>query len=280
MVWTIVASTELISLGTNATLQGRALSRIAQVTLLSNQITEPTCNPIPPIPPVPPTPPVSSGGGGSWAWSEGKIDACPDGDYSYSYYDDICGTAPTAVSSSGSVVSVSLPIPISIPLAQPIISITKVPSRLTPFKFGGGDVTYTYTVRNPGIVAIKNVVITDDKCAPVFGPIGDINKNKILETTEIWKYTCDTNILVSTRNTATVKGNANGFTATANASASVIVLTPVSSSISTPKVEPKVIPGLPNTWITQEKSGIPWNIIILVNIILFTVILVARKRSI
>lgn len=48
MVGTIVADTALISLGTNATLQGRALSRIAQVTMLGNQITEPTCTP-PPI---------------------------------------------------------------------------------------------------------------------------------------------------------------------------------------------------------------------------------------
>jgi hypothetical protein len=47
IVGTIVADTALISLGTNATLQGRALSRIAQVTMLGNQITEPTCTPAP-----------------------------------------------------------------------------------------------------------------------------------------------------------------------------------------------------------------------------------------
>ncbi|MEK9157998.1 MAG: hypothetical protein AAB638_02315, partial [Patescibacteria group bacterium] len=40
---TIIADTELISLAAGATLQGRALSRIAQVTMDNNQITEPTC---------------------------------------------------------------------------------------------------------------------------------------------------------------------------------------------------------------------------------------------
>jgi len=43
MVGTIVTNTELVSLGTGATLQGRALSRIAQVTLNASQITEPAC---------------------------------------------------------------------------------------------------------------------------------------------------------------------------------------------------------------------------------------------
>ncbi len=43
MVGTIIADTELISLAAGATLQGRALSRIAQVTMDNNQITEPTC---------------------------------------------------------------------------------------------------------------------------------------------------------------------------------------------------------------------------------------------
>jgi hypothetical protein len=44
MVGTIITDTALISLGTGATLQGRALSSIAAVTLLSNQITEPVCS--------------------------------------------------------------------------------------------------------------------------------------------------------------------------------------------------------------------------------------------
>ena len=43
MIGTIITNTELISLASGASLEGRALSRIAQVTLDSNQITEPTC---------------------------------------------------------------------------------------------------------------------------------------------------------------------------------------------------------------------------------------------
>ncbi|KKS71586.1 MAG: hypothetical protein UV42_C0024G0008 [Candidatus Magasanikbacteria bacterium GW2011_GWE2_42_7] len=44
---TIIAKTGLISLATGASLVGRAISLVSQVTLDNNQITEPTCTPIP-----------------------------------------------------------------------------------------------------------------------------------------------------------------------------------------------------------------------------------------
>ncbi|OYV25853.1 MAG: hypothetical protein B7W98_03565, partial [Parcubacteria group bacterium 20-58-5] len=56
MEGTIIAQTGLISLGTDATLVGRALAH-TQVTLDSNQVTEPTC--------VTPPPPSSGTGGSS-----------------------------------------------------------------------------------------------------------------------------------------------------------------------------------------------------------------------
>lgn len=46
MVGTIISDTA-IALGSDATLQGRAFSQSAQVTLINNQITEPTCTPPP-----------------------------------------------------------------------------------------------------------------------------------------------------------------------------------------------------------------------------------------
>jgi hypothetical protein len=120
---------------------------------------------------------------------------------------------------------------VGIPVVPPLINIVKVPSRLTPFAFGGGDVTYTYTVTNPGVVAMHDVVVTDDKCVPVSGYSGDANNNKLLDPGESWVYTCRTNVSVSTRNTATAIGKANGFTALGYAFATVLVS----------------VPGLPNT---------------------------------
>ena len=58
---TIITDTALISLATNASLKGRALSRTTQVTLDSNQITEPTCA-------LPPAVTLAGGGSGSDYW--------------------------------------------------------------------------------------------------------------------------------------------------------------------------------------------------------------------
>lgn len=321
------------------------------------------------------TPP--SGGGGS---SILKIDTCPDGDYSYSYYDGVCGTAPiigdriipligllkvptpldlpagsgsvtynyvvwnvggkqaltgitltddkcssilflsgdlnnnnklditekwkysctdilsetttnTAIASGYSddayhqlaVATAVATVVVGAPLTPPLINIVKVPSRLTPFPFGGGDVTYTYTVRNPGVVAMHDVVVTDDKCAPVSISIGDINHNNFLDTTETWVYTCQTHVPVSTMNTATAEGQANGFTAIAHAFAHVLVSNHVGSlSIIAPTSASKTIPSLPNTGLPPEDS-IPWDTIILTSILIFVsalFMIVQRKRSI
>lgn len=134
------------------------------------------------------------------------------------------------------------------PLAAPLINIIKVPSRLTPFPYGGGSVMYTYTVTNPGIVAIHDVTVADDKCMPVNFISGDRNGDNLLDSDESWTYGCQTTIASSTRNIATVSGTANGYTALGYAFAVVLV----------------AAPGLPNT-------GIPlpmWNIIILTGIML------------
>lgn len=117
------------------------------------------------------------------------------------------------------------------PITPPLITITKVPSRLTPFPFGGGNVKYTYTVKNPGVVALSHVLVTDDKCITVSRISGDANSNNLLETNETWIYTCSAAVPVSTRNIATAAGTANGIVALGYAFATVLVATP----------------GLPNT---------------------------------
>ena len=113
----------------------------------------------------------------------------------------------------------------------PLINIVKVPSQLTPLPFGGGNVTYTYTVTNPGVVPMHNVIVADNKCGPVSYVSGDANGDTMLDLSETWTYTCETNVPVSTMDTATAQGSANGFTALGYAFATVLVATP----------------GLPNT---------------------------------
>ncbi|MDD4530215.1 MAG: hypothetical protein PHO80_01535, partial [Candidatus Gracilibacteria bacterium] len=152
-------------------------------------------------------------------------------------------------------------------LTPPIVNIVKVPNRLIPFPFGGGDVIYKYTVTNPGKVAIHDVVVTDDKCSPVMGPSGDTNNNKLLDINETWIYACKTKVSVSTRNTATVTGTANGFTALGYAFANVLVASP----------------SLPNTGIYSEETDNSLNIAIFSNIIILisiSLVVVFRKQKI
>ncbi len=152
------------------------------------------------------------------------------------------------------------------PLTPPLINIIKVPSTLTPLPFGGGNVTYSYIVTNPGVVPMNNVTVTDDKCAPVLGPIaGDVNGNNLLDPGESWRYSCQTNVPISTRNVATAQGRANGLVALGYAFATVLVSAP----------------GLPNTGLPPQESDTPWSAVAVAGIvaagILFSVI--QRKRS-
>jgi uncharacterized repeat protein (TIGR01451 family) len=164
-------------------------------------------------------------------------------------------------------------------LPAPLINVVKVPSRLTPFPPGGGDVTYTYTVTNPGLVAMNNVVVTDNKCAPVTFSSGDVNGNNLLDPGETWIYTCRTNVPVSTRNVATAEGRANGFTAIGYAFATVLVSAPTQG-----QVLGAMTPGLPNTGFPPEGGGVPWNIVVLAIIVLMIVstafVVVLKKRTI
>lgn len=105
----------------------------------------------------------------------------------------------------------------------PIISITKVPSPLT-LENGPGLVTYTYTVSNIGKVYMRDIKVTDDKC---FNPVfvnGDTNNNSLLETDEIWTFTCSSLISQTTKNIATVVGyDYGGMSATDVTNATVVV---------------------------------------------------------
>ena len=111
---------------------------------------------------------------------------------------------------------------VGIPVVPPLIHVTKVPNPLT-LAAGGGAVTYTETITNPGTAALNNVTLTDDKCAPMVYVSGDTNGNSLLEPAESWIFSCSANIIASTTNTATASGKANGLTALDTASATVLV---------------------------------------------------------
>lgn len=135
----------------------------------------------------------------------------------------------------------------------PLINVIKKPNVFT-LPVGGGAVTYTYTVTNPGTAPLSDVSITDNKCtglpSRVVGHPGDLNKNNLLESNEAWTFTCQTNLKQTTTNIGTAQGSANGLTITDFALATVVVATP----------------KLPNTGIAPDEKSTPWNVVILTGI--------------
>lgn len=107
-------------------------------------------------------------------------------------------------------------------IVPPLIHVTKVPSPLT-LAAGGGMVTYTVTLDNPGTVPLANVNVDDDKCGTMTYVSGDTNEDDMLDVSEEWIYTCEMNVTGNTVNTVTVTGDANGLTATDLAVAPVLV---------------------------------------------------------
>lgn len=114
---------------------------------------------------------------------------------------------------------------VGVPVVPPLIHITKVPSPLA-LSAGGGMVTYTNKVTNPGIVALSNVNVTDDKCGPVNYISGDINGDSKLDMNETWTYTCKSKLTKTTVNTVVATGEANGLVARDLAIATVVVAVP------------------------------------------------------
>ena len=134
-----------------------------------------------------------------------------------------------------------------IPVYPPLINVIKTPEPLA-LTSGQGSVTYTYKVFNPGVVALSNVSVTDDKVSPVTYVSGDVNNDNLLQAGEIWIYTATVNLNATTTNTATAKGSANGLTAVDIAYATVVV-TPIISPPETPT------PKLPQT---GSETNVPW----------------------
>jgi uncharacterized repeat protein (TIGR01451 family) len=154
------------------------------------------------------------------------------------------------------------------PIVPPLIHVTKTASPLTLLA-GGGMVTYTKKVTNPGTVALSNVSVTDDKCSPVSYISGDTNSDSKLDTSETWTFTCRENITETTVNTAIASGEANGLTVRDFALATVVVAS--------------AVPALPNTGFAPEGISTLWSIVILSSILLFIsipLVLVLKKHKI
>jgi LPXTG-motif cell wall-anchored protein/uncharacterized repeat protein (TIGR01451 family) len=151
---------------------------------------------------------------------------------------------------------------VGLPIVPPLIHVTKVPSTLTLIA-GGGIITYTERITNPGTVAISNVRLVDDKCSPVSYISGDANNDSKLDTNETWIYTCKTKLTKTTTNTAIASGEANGLTSRDVAVATVVV----------------AVPGLPQTGTTTSV----WTIVFLIAIFVLASVsfmVIARKRKI
>lgn len=156
------------------------------------------------------------------------------------------------------------------PIIPPLIRVVKKPS-LFLLPAGGGAITYMYTVTNPGTEPLSDVSITDDKClglpGRVLGHPGDLNKNNLLESNEVWSFTCQTNLTKTTTNVGTAVGYANGLSA--------FDLSPATVSVAPPK--------LPNTGIDPNEKKAFWNIIVLAGIfviVLTSVVANLRKKEI
>jgi hypothetical protein len=152
------------------------------------------------------------------------------------------------------------------PTVPPLIHVTKVPSPLTLLA-GGGMVTYTNKVTNPGTVALSNVTVADDKCSPVARISGDTNGDSKLDATETWTYTCRKNITATTLNTVTATGEANGLTARDYAIATVTVAT--------------AAPALPKTGLAPKEDAASRSIVTLAGIFaVLALYAVARRKQI
>ncbi len=151
-------------------------------------------------------------------------------------------------------------------LPPPLIHLVKKPN-LFVLPAGGGAVTYAYTVTNPGTEPLSNVSVIDDKCTGLPGRVvghpGDLNKNDLLESNEIWSFTCQTNLTQTTTNTGTAQGSANGLTAIDFSPATVVVSAP----------------GLPSAGFPPEEKSIPLGIVILAGIFAVSILSSVIKRK-
>ena len=149
-----------------------------------------------------------------------------------------------------------------------IVNITKVAYPLS-LPAEGGQITFTYKVNNPGVVPLSNVTIRDNKCAAMSGKLGDRNGNFLLDTNEVWIYTCKMNLTETTTNTVNVSAFANGLQAHADATITVRVDTP---TVKFPNVGE-------NSSLKPDFKVTVWKILLCILVILTTFFIFIRKNK-
>jgi hypothetical protein len=142
-----------------------------------------------------------------------------------------------------------------------IVNITKIAYPLS-LPIGGGEITFTYRVNNPGVIPLGSITVTDDKCNAISSKLGDTNANNLLDIDEVWVYTCTTNLWQTTTNTAVVTAYANGLKATGEATVTVEV----------------DIPAFPDTGTNLSFKTIVWGGLLAILVILITLLFLNRKK--
>jgi uncharacterized repeat protein (TIGR01451 family) len=109
------------------------------------------------------------------------------------------------------------------PAPAPAIAVAKT-ANPTQLPIGGGNVTYTFLVTNPGNVPLSNISVTDDRCVPLTLQSGDTNKDNKLDTSETWRYTCGATLTATATDTVTASGTFGSTKVTGSDKATVTVL--------------------------------------------------------
>ncbi len=248
---TIITQSAEITLGTGATLKGRALAH-TQVTLLDNQITEPCVAVVPSSEPQPATinvvKVVINDSGGNKVVSDfplfvngtlvvsGVTNTFPTNGSVYTVTEnnnsnyvktfsgdcDANGQLNLNGGENKFCIITNNDIGVALPVVPPLIDVVKTASPLS-LPAGPRPVTYTYTLRNIGTVPVTNITMVGDTCSPIVLVSGDTNNNKKLDLNEVWVHTCSTILSATHTNTVVATGWANGISATDIASATVVV---------------------------------------------------------
>lgn len=259
MVGTIIAGTEAITINTGTTLQGRAISLVAAVTLLSNQITEPTCA-------AAAASTASSGpnlgtinvvkvvindnnrtktvadfplfiNGSPTVSGETKtlvansslytVTETADPNYTKTFSGDCDSSGRMYLHAAEHLFCILTNDDIgAVAVVPPLIDLVKTASPLN-LPAGPGSVVYTYTLTNVGTVPVTGVTIVGDTCSPIVLVSGDTNGDAKLDVNETWVNTCTQLLSETHTNIAVATGWANGISAVDIASATVVVGAPV-----------------------------------------------------
>ncbi len=136
----------------------------------------------------------------------------------------------------------------TVSVINPAIAIDKTPSAASVEP--GTTVVYTYTVTNPGDVALDAVTVVDDKCSPATYLRGDVDNDELLQPGETWVFECS-QVQTGSRDTLTNIGTATGVdpldgvvTATDTVTISVVAPSLITRDDIVPSIEtiPAAVP--------------------------------------